>query len=465
MKQVLKERDKAAQDLAADPVHDLRVALRRCRSMAEGLRAIDPNPSWKKMRKAGKELFRSLGDLRDAQVMIEWTAKFGAADNSVTPALLEYFRQQESGLKRHAGQALRQFDARQWERWMRSLPRRATRIPLGSEAFQCLALERWAWARRLQPAALKNSRPAAWHRLRIALKKFRYVVENFLPERHVEWVDGLKQMQDLLGEIHDFDLLLEISGRVLATADPDSRRQWEQRIMSERQAHIDAYARKMSGRDSLWAVWRAGLPRGKEVGQAVFKKLETWASFLHSDSGHSRRITRFALQLHDGLVRAGVIAEDSGRAREILRAAAILHDVGYSAGDKNHHKATRRMIRKLDVPFAWKHQELEMAALVAGYHRGTLPRPRARKLQAVSQPTRVTTKRLAGILRLANALDLNHDGVVRRIKVARPGDYVVVQAAGLNPASNLAEKIAAARYLLEMSCRVPILVRPQAGHR
>lgn len=460
MKQVLKERDNAAQELAADPVHDLRVALRRCRSMAEGLRAIDPDLSWKRMRKAGKELFSNLGHLRDAQVMIEWTTKLGPADDPVTPTLLAYFRQQESGLKQQAEQALRQFDGKQWERWMRSLPRRAMRIPLGSEAFQCLALERWAQARRLQRPALKHGRPAAWHRLRIALKKFRYVVENFLPERHKEWVNGLKQMQDLLGEIHDLDLLLEISGRVLAAVDPDSCRLWEQRVRSERQARIDAYGKGMSGRDSLWSVWRAGLPRGKEAGKAVFKKLETWASLMHSDSGHSRRITRFALQLHDGLVRTGVIREDSGREREVLRAAAILHDVGYAASDKNHHKATRRMIRKLDVPFAWKHQELEMAALVAGYHRGTLPRPRAKQLQAVSQPTRVTTKRLAGILRLANAFDLNHDGLVSRIKVARRGDYVLVQAAGLNAASNLAEKIAAARYLLEMSCRVPILVRP-----
>jgi len=45
----------------ADPVHDLRVALRRCRSLADGLMALDPDPDWKAMKKAGRRLFQRLG--------------------------------------------------------------------------------------------------------------------------------------------------------------------------------------------------------------------------------------------------------------------------------------------------------------------------------------------------------------------------------------------------------------------
>lgn len=465
MSQVLKEADKAAQDLAADPVHDLRVALRRCRSMAEGMQAIDPDSSWKKMRKTGKELFSRLGDLRDCQVMLEWTSRIGAADDPATQSLLNHFRQQESAFKQQVEGAFHSFNRKQWERWSQSLPRRAERIPLGSEPFQCLALERWTQTRRLQSPALRTGRSAAFHRLRIALKKFRYVVENFLPELYQHWVAGLKEMQDLLGEIHDLDLLWQTANRLQVLSDPDSQQRWEHRIRSERESRIEAYREKMSGQHSLWALWRSGLPRGQRAGHAVFKKLETWASFLDSDSGHSRRITRFALQLHDGLVRAGLLAEENQRTREVLRAAAILHDVGYANGNKNHHKATRRLIRKLDVPFAWKHQDLQMAALVAGYHRGTLPTARQKKLLAVPPDSRPATRRLAGVLRLANAFDLDHDGAIRRIKVAKMGDYIVIYAAGLNPASRLAEKIAGARYLLEMSCRVPILVRPMPPAR
>src|SRR5215813_6852103 len=88
MARVPEECQRAGVDLAADPVHDLRVALRRCRSMADGLMAVDPDPDWRAMKKAGRALFRSLGELRDVQVMMEWVQKLGPAEDSETQALM-----------------------------------------------------------------------------------------------------------------------------------------------------------------------------------------------------------------------------------------------------------------------------------------------------------------------------------------------------------------------------------------
>ena len=70
MLRVLEECDNAAADFRADPVHDLRVSLRRCRSLADGMMAMDPEREWKAMRKAGKSLFQRLGDLRDVQTTL-----------------------------------------------------------------------------------------------------------------------------------------------------------------------------------------------------------------------------------------------------------------------------------------------------------------------------------------------------------------------------------------------------------
>ena len=47
MDRVLVECDRAAAGFDTDAVHDLRVALRRCRSLADGLMAIDPDSSWR----------------------------------------------------------------------------------------------------------------------------------------------------------------------------------------------------------------------------------------------------------------------------------------------------------------------------------------------------------------------------------------------------------------------------------
>src|SRR5262245_49289439 len=75
MEQVLQLVAKAAAGFETDPVHDLRTALRRCRSIAEGLMVFDPDPVWKKMRRAGKQLFQSLGVLRDTHVLSEWVER------------------------------------------------------------------------------------------------------------------------------------------------------------------------------------------------------------------------------------------------------------------------------------------------------------------------------------------------------------------------------------------------------
>src|SRR5216684_3426848 len=83
MERVLLECDRAA-GFDADAVHDLRVALRRCRSLADGLMAIDPDSSWKDMKKAGKKLFQALGELRDMQVMAEWIEKLSEAGDRAT---------------------------------------------------------------------------------------------------------------------------------------------------------------------------------------------------------------------------------------------------------------------------------------------------------------------------------------------------------------------------------------------
>ena len=460
MEQVLIQTDKAGGGFAADPVHDLRVALRRCRSMAEGLRAIDPDPSWKKMRKMGKDLFASLGTLRDCQVLMEWTEKLGAADDPVVASMLGYCRVQEQALKQNAETALRQFDRRQWQDWSRGLMRRSARLHLGSEPFQSLALERWTQARRLHRQAIQSDNPAAFHRLRIGLKKFRYVVENFLPQQHEQWAEGLKHVQDILGEIHDLDVLWATLLRAGVLADPDAYERWHHRIDREREARVDVYRREMTDHDSLWQVWRSSLPRGRDVRSAAFRKFQVWASYLDPDVAHSRRVARLALQLHDGLARAGLLTRDHRRSREFLQAAAMVHQVGRSAGSKGHHKSTQRLVREVDRPFSWTRQDLEVIAFIARYHRGSLPGRSQAGLARLRPELRRLAQLLAGILRLANAFDAGRNGAIRSIRVSAEKGEIVIYAQGLDNRSDLAERIAGARHLLELSCGLAVLVRP-----
>src|SRR5215471_5770852 len=138
MARVLEECDRAGTELAPDPVHDLRVALRRCRSMADGLRSMDPHPAWKHMKRAGKELFGQLGELRDVHVMREWVHRLGESDDPVTRTLLQVLAVREVQHKQQAAAALQQFDRKQWKKWITVLRRRAARVRSGSVLFKHL---------------------------------------------------------------------------------------------------------------------------------------------------------------------------------------------------------------------------------------------------------------------------------------------------------------------------------------
>ncbi len=459
MQQVLEECHRASMDFAPDPVHDLRVALRRCRSMADGLMVMDPDPSWKEMKKAGKQLFARLGELRDMQVMEEWARRLGDPGDPVTGTLLQFLLGREGQLKEDAARALREFDPKQWKRWGTALPRRAAKIQSKRTLFKHLALERWTEAQELHRRAVRNGSQTAFHRLRIGLKRLRYIVENFLPAQHAAWSDDLKELQDLLGEVHDLDVLGATLLHINALRDEGARSRWHSRIIQERSSRIEKYRAKMLGKSSLWQAWRAELPIGKQVEAAALSRLKLWASLLDPDFTHSLHVARLALQLYDGLLERGLREKDSGQ-RTILQIAALLHDVGRFKGEKKHHKATCRLVQKLKPPLGCSAESLRLAGIVARYHRRALPRGGQKTLVGLTSTQRQSILRLAGVLRLANAFDSERDGRIQRLKVGEQNGCLLIAAQGYSARDRLAGRIAGGRHLLETVYRRPVIVRP-----
>jgi CHAD domain-containing protein len=460
MERVLQECDHASVDFAADPVHDLRVALRRCRSMADGIMAVDPESALKEMKKAGKRLFGRLGDLRDVQVMEEWVHHFDSPGDPVTSKLLEHLATREIHLKHEAAQALLEFDRKQWRKWSRSLPRRTARLRPGNAVFKHLALERWIDAHELHRSALRNRSRVTMHRLRIGLKRLRYIVENFLPEQHAAWGDDLKKLQDWLGEIHDLDVLWSTAQQVNAFPDDASRSSWHTRILEERERRVERYRETMVGPASLWQVWRKELPQGKEIEAGAVRRLKLWASFLDPDFQHANHVSRLALQLYDGLAKHGPASKpSSSRDREILHLAALLHEVGQSKGEKGHHKFSYRLMRRLAPPVGVSESVLRLAGIVARYHRGALPRAGQKAVSGLLVAEKHEVLWLAGILRLANAFDSARDGRIQRVQVQSREGHVVVAAQGYCARDRMAEGIAAGRHLLEVVYRCPVMIR------
>jgi len=460
MERVVEECGRVQSGFAADPVHDLRVALRRCRSMAEGFRAIDPDPTWRKMRKAGKALFSALGELRDVQVLKDWVEKLGAADDPVKDRLGTYCDARERELKVQASAALSGFDARTWLRWAQTLDSRERQLPVGSDIFQVIALEKLEDAVRLHRTALRNRSKVALHALRIGIKRFRYVIENFLPEHDERWAKDLKQLQDVLGEIHDLDVLWATALHIRSFATPEERERWQSAIGRERAERVAVYKQKLAGRTSLLGHWRQGLLSGDSLRRAIARKFQTWAGFMDPDPAHAMRVLRRSLEIYDGLVSCGVtrkVAIHEVDARELLRIAAITHEVGRAAGKKKRHKRSGRMLEKLDTPPGWTADHLRTVGLVARYHRGALPfaHPAYARL---ARAKRHMVALLSGILRLAEAVDSGGRTSVRKLRLERHNGFVVLRAEGYPATGKRPERIAAGRYLLETACGLPILV-------
>jgi CHAD domain-containing protein/HD superfamily phosphodiesterase len=461
MHEVLVRCDDAAKDFSSGPVHDLRTALRRCRSLAEGIRVFDADSGWKKMRRAGKELFSSLGALRDTHVIAEWVENMASPGDPTREILLAFLNEQEKQEKKSAAAALDQFDHKQWQSWAEKLPDRGNRMPVDSPVFAHLALERWRDAHDLHKRAMRNRTNCAFHDLRIGIKRFRYTVENFLPGLHARWGDDLKELQDSLGDVHDLDVLWETAARIKAFPDAAARAYWRSRLVEKRNSRLNVYRTKMIGKDSLWIKWRRELPASSDLQHLALKRLEIWASFLDPDFDHARHVADLALQLYDHL------SGDShlklfGRNdyRSVLHSSALMHDAGHFRTNKGHHKVSARLIRGLEPPMGLNTGELRLMALIARYHRGALPRETQPRFAALSPTRQRLVQCLAGILRLACACDHQHDGRIRHIKLESSTPVCTLRAEGYDEADPLAEHLAAARHLLELACRRPILILP-----
>jgi exopolyphosphatase/guanosine-5'-triphosphate,3'-diphosphate pyrophosphatase len=287
------------------------------------------------------------------------------------------------------------------------------------------------------------------------------MVENFLPEEHAQWGPDLKHLQDLLGEVHDLDVLWETACRIHAFSTLLERRQWYAVVARERTLRVAEYRKKMGGRQSLWQEWRKALPMGGVLRKAVLKRFGIWAATLDPDPAHTRAVARFSLKLYDaagGFDSAEAVEAGAPSPRELLQVAAIAHEVGRSRGAGDHQKSSRRLLEQLEVPPGWSANDLRIAALVARYHRGALPR-KQRSYVSLGAKERRIVDFLAGILRLANSLDSPHHSGIRQINVVQSAGAVEIFAEGYVARSDQAERIAAARHLLESACGIPVIVR------
>jgi exopolyphosphatase/guanosine-5'-triphosphate,3'-diphosphate pyrophosphatase len=143
-----------------------------------------------------------------------------------------------------------------------------------------------------------------------------------------------------------------------------------------------------------------------------------------NDIAHSEHVADLALQLYDDAQFVHHLPRDC---RDYLEAAALLANVGVVISHSKHHLHSYYVIRNSELA-GLTDNEIEMIALIARYHRKSAPKPGHAEFERLPEEDRNIVRTLSAILRIAIGLDRGHSARVERVRVARRGRRLVIEA-------------------------------------
>ncbi len=132
------------------------------------------------------------------------------------------------------------------------------------------------------------------------------------------------------------------------------------------------------------------------------------------DKEHANQVMKLANKIFDFIKLKFDFSDDD---REYLEAAALLHDIGYYISHTDHHKHSYYLIRNAEM-LGFNDKEIEIIANVARYHRKSHPKLKHENFNKLDNQGKELVRRLAGVLRIADALDRSHKAVVNDIDIS-----------------------------------------------
>jgi CHAD domain-containing protein len=205
----------------AKPVHDMRIGSKRMREAVRVFKSAIPTKDRNRLLPLIEQFNDLLGEVRERDVLRQaLMAMREESDAAAPPAKL--LRQLKRERKRHHEAFvafLKELHASGFEKLYTDLMKRMLRPKGEQPTIAAFAAE--AVGDRLQ-AVLDNMQvifqPASaadFHRQRIRVKKLKYALEPFLtilPEATKPLYDLIGELQELMGEVHDVDVLIELLG-------------------------------------------------------------------------------------------------------------------------------------------------------------------------------------------------------------------------------------------------------------
>lgn len=199
-------------EFSNEAVHDVRIALRRLLSLTQLLNSISPRPRLRKLDRALKNQLDDFDDLRDTQVIL---AEVSETINELPQLgkLQVHLERVEKGLLKEIRKKLKKLDLKETTRRVRK-----TRESLKGEmkadlvAPILMSVDDAFLGTRQRYDRIDPAQPVTIHRVRIAFKTFRYMLEIIHPLLAGFPVDNLERMNDyqsLMGEIQDLEVFTQ----------------------------------------------------------------------------------------------------------------------------------------------------------------------------------------------------------------------------------------------------------------
>jgi len=251
-----KELKRCQTEFSNEAIHDLRVATRRILALIELLHSISSRPRLEKMIGFFKDQLDEFDELRDTQVIL---AEISEVLQEL-PQLHEFQKELQSDeekMRRNVLKKIKKFDtsglSKRIRKTQQSIEEGAS-DGLESKVMQAVDDAYFLTRQRLE--WVDSTRAATIHRVRVAFKSFRYMMEIIHPLLKEYPTENLKRMNDyqsLMGEVQDIEVFMQtLADYSESDSFPDLepvRRYYEDR-------HAEAISTYLKDMNQLNTFWR-----------------------------------------------------------------------------------------------------------------------------------------------------------------------------------------------------------------
>ena len=165
--------------------------------------------------------------------------------------------------------------------------------------------------------------------------------------------------------------------------------------------------------------------------EEVIRSASILAERYQSDPGHGKHVGELCTRFFDTLTDLHQLTPHDAL---LLQVAAILHEVGTYISPRAHHKHSEYIILNSEI-FGLDRLDVTLVALIARYHRHSVPRPDHPSYGALNIDDRIRVNKLAAILRVADALERTHAQRVSQIEIRRDASQLRLRLPSITDAA------------------------------